>query len=351
MRKLTLLFLLFTTIVFSQATNIKDLGAVESINDSCGFDNSAIINRILNRKEVAYIPHGNWCVKNPIYLNWDRSAIIGQSKEGSRIFTDKAIDIIRIQNRAENQAVKGVTLSHVGDSIYGTEIAAIHLSTWNIPVLGIIYAEFDFNYEGVKTKFESRINDWSSIYNDDFGKYWNDNYDYSLNEAHDNHENYTDSYTGYGAHVFWFEGKNTARTDYFSESTIKGIWKNFNTGLKITKKKQSSWVSILDINVLYDRFKTIAFIEIIGASNITMRGQARYSLDWNPPLGTLQHNEEKLIPLFYVKGNGNNIYIKPADRAGGSGKWLKGGLIKGTNNTFKGFRGVDEYIDAKKIER
>ena len=169
MRKLTLLFLLFTTIVFSQATNIKDLGAVESINDSCGFDNSAIINRILNRKEVAYIPHGNWCVKNPIYLNWDRSAIIGQSKEGSRIFTDKAIDIIRIQNRAENQAVKGVTLSHVGDSIYGTEIAAIHLSTWNIPVLGIIYAEFDFNYEGVKTKFESRINDWSSIYNDDFG--------------------------------------------------------------------------------------------------------------------------------------------------------------------------------------
>ena len=348
MRKLTIFFLLFTTIIFSQVTNIKDLGAIE--NDP-NFDNSEIINRILNRNEVAYIPYGNWYIKNPILINWGNIGIVGQGKEGAFIYTDLPIDIIRIQNRSENVVVKGVTLKHIGDNIYGTEIAAIHLSTWSIPVLGIIYSEFDFNYEGVKTKFESRINDWSSIYNDNFGKYWNDNYDYSINEAHDNHENYTDSYTGYGAHVFWFDGNNTARTDYFSESTIKGIWKNFNTGLKITKKKESSWISILDINVLYDRFKTIAFIEGIGASNITMRGQARYSLDWNPPSGTPLHNEEKLIPLFYVNGNYNNIYIKPADRAGGSGKWLKGGLIKGINNTFKGFRGVDEYIDAKKIER
>lgn len=349
--------------------NIKDKGTVTIMDagalpneDISVFENDiySVIEKLVTNDYDIIIPSNLYFyVGTPLNFK-PRYGEIGRHFSGSStgynhyLYTDKAIDIIRVVGHHFGSSIKGITGWHVGPNIYGNECAVVRVggdyaSTSGV---GMFSCQIDIISLHQDKYARSRVAATPYLYNPDFVHYDNPAYDLSLTTQYDNVENFTNSYNSYGAHGVFLDYYTAANGSYFHETTIKVLQVWGNTPVKITRNKLFTTTSMNTITV--DSYghscKTYGHIENISFSKVVMYGQSGDSIYWSSPTGSPETFEEKCTPVIFIKDPNMtevDFFVWDLSGPGGrsgrhkGGNWVRGTQFRVIGRAMRGVVGLN----------
>lgn len=238
MKKLIILFLLFTSILIGQTRyNTK----AEALNGKV--DSSADIQQLVNEKGIAVIEAGWYYLNESIYLYKKRDAIVseGQGNKTVNFIVDKPIKVFR--PISENVDLIGFTV-HV---INTEKVEVVYIGAEHIGVAGLNADNSMYHIRPNKTTILGSTFDFDVI-----GDKYNSNVipftvDYSNTLEH------------YGSH--------------FHLTKIKGYWKWVDLGIKIDRRVSTQSMNTLDVDVHIWGYNKMADIKGINFSTVRILGQ------------------------------------------------------------------------------
>ena len=323
-------------------------------------DISDIIQKTIDAGKPFVIPVGEHYIGKPVYLKNDDILICGSlpTNGGNVLWTDKPIDMFRVEGKINRPRLVGFTAKYVGDKIYGNECAVVRLGGHGETRrrFGVLHGEFDYDVIGDERYMRSRWN--KNRIEDPRGYeylYWkNPDYDFAINEPFDNVDNYTCSYTGGGVHGFWvdYNTEISERTSWFHTTKIRGSYYWVNTALKIDKKfTEEHPINSIDAILTVNAAKTFFFLRGVGRSKIEILGQNRNTRQCTYPLqdGNIPTWEEIMLPYYFVdKCEKSNISWFMWDRKA-TGRSEHGGFVRGNGLDWTGWgtlssaKNIDAY--------
>lgn len=242
MKKFVFLLLIVGQCVFSQSVTqsfktIVDYGAIIYSSKEAALKGKeschVAIHTMVSELGSAVLPPYGWFYIDETVVLWrnrDNITSLNQGNNGVNLVTDKPIDMFLLTNN--EQEIRGFTAWYIGSGIT-KECAVVRIGGDSRNIGGLyvgptgkevhfrprrtngVGINVDINFQGDK-KFSMMVDHTGRTLNPHFIK-------------------------NYGAHVVWvnYEDIDESTFSHLHLSSFKGFWQNVNTGIKITRRKDS----------------------------------------------------------------------------------------------------------------
>lgn len=281
MKKLVFLFLIIGQFAFSQSVTpsfktIIDYGAVmypskEAALEGKVSSHTAILNMIKDLGSAVFPPYGWYYINETVVLwrNRDSVTSLNQGNNGVNLVTDKPISMFLLTNN--EQEIRGFTAWYVGPNIT-KECAVVRIGGDSLNIGGLYITT-----KGKEINFRPRRTNGVGLNIDvDF----QGDIRYSMRVDHTGKNENPNFINNYGAHVVWvnYDEEKESTNSHLHLSSFKGFWRNVNTGIKISRRKDSKQ-SLNTIEIDAKIWGANQFFDISGInfSKIKIIGQEKKS--------------------------------------------------------------------------